>query len=114
VDVSTDIDGLTSEHIVFSHPVLPLILSHFLNLILRSPHTPIGFKRSYIVPIPKLKDTRSKAMSCNDFRAIAISSVLSKVFECCILEKFQSVFATEDNQFGFKKNLSCSQGSYCC
>ena len=24
-----DIDGLTSEHILFSHPVLLLILSHF-------------------------------------------------------------------------------------
>ena len=44
------------------------------------------------------KNTRSKAMSCNDFRAIAISPVLSKVFEYCILQKFQSVFATEDNQ----------------
>jgi len=51
-------------------------------------------------------------MSCNDFRAIAISPVLSKVFEYCILEKFQSVFATEDNQFGFRKNLSCSHAIY--
>ena len=66
-----DIDGLTSEHILFSHPVLPLILSHFFNLILRSRHVLIGFKRSYILPIPKPKDTRSKAMSCNDFRATA-------------------------------------------
>ena len=66
------------------------------------------------MPIPKLKDTRSKAMSCNDFRAIVISPVLglSKVFEYCILEKFRSVFATEDNQFGFKKNLSCSHAIY--
>ena len=37
-----DIDGLTSEHIRFSHPVLPLILSHFFNLILRSRHVPIS------------------------------------------------------------------------
>ena len=55
--------------------------------------------------------TRSKAMSCNDFRAIAISPVLSKVFEYCILEKFQSVFATEDNQCGFKKKLSCNHAA---
>jgi len=47
-------------------------------------------------------------MSCNDFRAIAISPVVSKVFEYCILEKFQSVFATKDSQFGFKKKLSCN------
>ena len=75
-----DIDGLTSEHILFSHPVLPLILTHFSSLILRSRHVPIGFKRSYIVPIPKPKDTRSKAMSCNDFRAIAILSLYYQKF----------------------------------
>ena len=68
--------------------------------------------RSYIVPIPKPNDTRSKAMSCNDFRAIAISPVLSKVFEYRILEKLQSVFATEDNQFGFQKKLSCNHAIY--
>ena len=65
-----------------------------------------------IVPFPKPKDTRSKAVSCNDFRAVAISPVLSNVFEYCILEKFQSVFVTEDNQFGFKKNLSCRHAIY--
>jgi len=64
------------------------------------------------VPIPKPKDTRSKRNVINDFRAIAISPVLSKVFEYCILEKFQSVFATEENQFGFKKHLSCSHAIY--
>jgi len=63
------------------------------------------------VPIPKPKDI-SKAMSCNDFRAIAINPVLLKVFEYCILKKFRSVFATEDNQFGFRKNLSCSHAIY--
>ena len=64
------------------------------------------------MPIPNPKDTRSKAMPCNDFRAIAVSPVLSKAFEYCILGKFRSVFATEDNQFGFKKNLSCSHAIY--
>jgi len=53
-----------------------------------------------------------QCLHCNDFRAIAISPVLSKVVEYCILQKFQSVFATEDNQFGFKKNLSCSHAIY--
>jgi len=75
-----DIDGLTSEHILFSHPVLPLILSHFFNVILRSRHVPIGFKRNYIVPIPKPKDTRSEAMSCNDFRAIALLALYYQKF----------------------------------
>jgi len=108
-----DIDGLTCEHLPFSHPLLPLILSHFFQLNITQPTcVPVSFKRSYIVPIPKPKDTRTKAMSCNDFRAITISHVLSKVFEYCILEKFQSLFATEDNQIGFKKKPSCNHTIY--
>ena len=60
-----DIDGLTSEHILFSHPIglLPVIISKLFRLILNVKFIPTGFKRSYIVPIPKPKDTRTKAMT---------------------------------------------------
>ena len=49
-------------------------------------------------------------MTCDDFRGIAINSILSKVFEHCILDKFKSFLSTNDNQFGFKKGLGCSHG----
>jgi len=55
------------------------------------------------VPIPKPKDVHSKAMTCNDVRGIAISPVIAKVFEHYFLSKFNSLFVTEENQFGFKK-----------
>ena len=58
---AADIDGLTSEHILLSHPVLPVIITRLFQLILLTQHIPSGFKYSYIVPIPKLKDTRTKA-----------------------------------------------------
>jgi len=48
------------------------------------------------------------AMTFNDFRGIAISPIISKVFEYCLLHSFQSLLATNDNQFGFKKGVSCS------
>ena len=60
------------------------------------------------MPIPKPSDVRTKAMTCNDFRGIAISPIISKVFEYCLLHSFQSLLATNDNQFGFKKGVSCS------
>ena len=75
-------------------------------------HVPAGFCHSYTVPLPKGKDCRSKAMTCNDFRGIAISSIISKVFELCILDKFKRYFLTEDNQFGFKKGLGCTHAIY--
>ena len=64
---------------------------------------PSGFKDSYIVPIPKAKNTRTKALTCDDFRGIAISSVLSKIFEHCILDRFRELFLPAENQFGLKK-----------
>jgi len=61
---AADIDGLTSEHVLFSHPILPVIMSRFSQLILCTQFIPNGFKRSYIVSIPKPKDTRTKAITC--------------------------------------------------
>ena len=70
-------------------------------------HVPTGFHYSYIVPVPKLKDCRTKSVSCDDFRGIAISAILSKVFEHCILDRFGSFFVSCDAQFGFKKRSGC-------
>ena len=109
---AADIDGLTSEHLLFSHPILPVIISRLFELILHSQYIPCRFKHSYIVPIPKPRDTRTKAITYDDFRGIAITPVLCKVFEYCFLDKFQSIFITDDNQFGFKKGRGCRHAIY--
>ena len=89
---AADIDGLTAEHILHSHPILSVILSKLFQLILKCRHVPTGFRYSYTVPIPKPKDCRTKAMKCDDFRGISISPILSKIFEYCILDRFHSFF----------------------
>ena len=92
--------------------MLSVILSKLFQLVLTSCHVPNGFKHSYIVPIPKSKDCRTKAMLCDDFRGIAISPVISKIFEHCLLKQLQLCVASNDNQFGFKKGLGCSHAIY--
>ena len=52
---AADIDGLTVEHLQYSHPVLAVLLSKFFKLIVSSHYIPASFKCSYIVPIPKVK-----------------------------------------------------------
>jgi len=79
---AADIAGLTSEHLQFSHPVLPVVFPKLFNIIFQRQCVPYGFKFSYIVPIPKVKNCRSKAKTCSDFRAIAISPILSKSIVC--------------------------------
>ena len=54
----------------------------------------MGWKTSYMVPMPEIKVCRSKAITCDDFRAIAISPILSKVFEYCVLSRFKHLLNT--------------------
>ena len=67
---AADIYVLTVEHLQYSHPVLSVLLSKFFLLITLCRSVPNGFKRSYIVPIPKVQDCQTKATSCDDFRGI--------------------------------------------
>ena len=64
------------------------------------------------IHLPKGNAILGKKLMVDDFRGISISSVLSKIFEHCILDRFSSFLATLDNQFGFKKGLSCSHAIY--
>jgi len=103
---AADIAGLTADHLLFSYPILPVVLTRLFRLILLSSHVADGFKLSYIVPVAKPKEYLSKSLSYDDFRAIAISAVISKIFEYCFLDTFGSLLACSDNQFGFKKGSS--------
>jgi len=67
----------------------------------------LAFGCSYTVPQSKLQDTRTKAVTTDDFRGIAISPIISKTFEHCVLKKFGDFFHTHENQYGFKKGRGC-------
>jgi len=51
-------------------------------------------------------------MTCDDYRGIAVSPILSKFFEYCLPDRFSNVFRTVDNQFGFKKSIRCNHATY--
>jgi len=69
------LDGLAVEHITFAHPAVVLLLVNLFQLIVKHHYVPRGFCCNYIVPLPKCHDARSKALTCDDFRGIAISSI---------------------------------------
>jgi len=106
------LDSLTGEHLMYCHPILSCILAKLFNLMLLCSHVPSSFGRSYTIPIAKVKDCRTKAMTTDDFRGIAISCVLSKVFEHCVFDRFKDYLSVSDNQFGFQKGLGCSHAIY--
>ena len=51
-------------------------------------------------------------MTCEDFRGIAISPIISKLFEYCFIEKFGDFLHTDCKQFGFKKGMGCNHALY--
>ena len=76
-------------------------------------HVPTQFGISCTVPL--LKESTSsynKNLTTDDFRGISIRLLLSKIFEHCVLRRFELYFKTSDNQFGFKKHLGCSRAIY--
>jgi len=107
------LDSLTAEHLQYCHPVLCSILTKLFNLMIKVGYVPDGFGLSYTVPLPKTNHScHIKSLTADDFRGISISAVISKVFERCFLDRFERFFETSDNQFGFKKNISCSHAIY--
>jgi hypothetical protein len=75
-------------------------------------HVPAAFGTSYTAPITKDNNVRGKAMLVDDFRGIAISPIISKIFESCILDRFKVFLTSDDNQYGFKNSLVCTHAIY--
>ena len=65
---------------------------------------PGGLLLSTLVPIPKNK--RGNKTDSNNYRAIAISSLLGKLFDLIVLSEQGSSLETDNLQFGFKKHSS--------
>jgi len=105
---AVNIDGLTAEHLQFCHSDVSLILEKLFNLMILCSYVPDGFRYSYIVRLQKLKACYSKSLTCDDFRAIACSPILTKVFEHCIFKRYEIFLLSSDNQFDFKKKVECN------
>ena len=64
------------------------------------------------VIIPIVKDKKGDLESKDNYRPIALTTVLSKLFEILILNRHQCLLQTTDNQFGFKKKHSTDMCVY--
>ena len=57
-----------------------------------------------VVLVPIVKDKTGKISSKDNYRPIALASVMSKVIERIILERIETCLLTSPNQFAFKSN----------
>lgn len=104
------VDGHYSDHLKNGTSRLETHLSLLFTSMLKHSFAPSGFRVSTIIPIPKNK--RNSLNESDNYRAIALSSILGKVLDNVILEKHEHVLSTSDLQFGFKKKHSTSQCTF--
>ena len=64
-------------------------------------YMPDKLMQSVIIPI--VKNKKGDITNMDNYRPIAITTVLSKILELIILSKFRHLLLTKDNQFGFKQ-----------
>ena len=96
------IDDLLSDN--FKNGILHLfnIISLLFTAMLNHGVAPTGLLLSTLFPIPKNK--RGNKCDSDNYRQIAISSLLGKLFDIIVLEEQADSLFTDLLQFGFKKN----------
>ena len=85
-------------------PLLTHYLSLLFSLMLSHCYTSTSFCVSTMIPIPK-----KGSGSMNDirnYRGIALSSLLSKVFDHCIIGNHYDSLRSDDLQFAYKSKIS--------
>jgi len=56
--------------------------------------------------IPLIKSKSADFTNVNNYRAIAVSTAASKLFECIVTEEYHSTSPEDMYQFGFKSHHS--------
>lgn len=97
---SAGLDALFAEHLVCAADRLIVLLSTLFTMMLQHSFIPSDLMNTVIVPI--LKDKKGSISDKENYRPIAVTSVVSKVVEAIILKRSGDKLDTAHNQFGFK------------
>ena len=95
-------DGISAENLKNACPKLAVILSLLFSAMLIHGFLPDDLMKCELIPVAK--DLGGDLSSSNNYRPIALASIMSKVFELVLLGRMKNFIHTSDNQFGFKAN----------
>lgn len=79
-------------------------------MMLSHSFVPKAFGLGIIIPI--IKNKQGDPSSIENYRPITLSPVISKLFESLLLELYSRYMRTDSLQFGFKKDLGCSNAIF--
>lgn len=85
-------DGVTPSTPKHCADQLSAVFTDIFNISLETCYVPACFKSSTIIPVPK----KSKITGLNDYRPVALTSVVMKSFERLVLSHLKSI--TDQNQ----------------
>ena len=95
---------LSSDHIIQAGADLSVHIGFLLSAAISHGTVPSDFSVNTILPIPKIKN--ASVTSSDNFRGIALSSILVKLFDNIVIHRFYDNLCTSELQFGFKSNSS--------
>ena len=97
------VDGtcnLYSDHLINGSKMLSVLLALLFKAMLSHGIAPNNLLESKIIPIPKNK--KKSLSDINNYRGIALSSIIGKVLDKVLISLHREVLSTCDMQFGFK------------
>jgi hypothetical protein len=96
------LDGIFSEHLKYASCRLLVLLSVCLSSLFTHGALPDSLVDVALVPV--ITDKSGNITSKDNYRPIALASIVSKVIEIIILNRICEFLTTTLSQFGFKKN----------
>ena len=103
-------DHMSSEHLQYLQPDVLSMIAVVLNIILNHGTVPDDLVYSLLKPL--IKDKNSDLSDKSNYRAVALSTTLSKVLELVLIERLQPFLTTNDAQFGFKTGHSTTHATF--
>ena len=101
---SCGLDGVNAEHLKHcSDRILPMLAMCFTGLFIHGVLPPSMIS---VVLVPIVKNKRISICSKNNYRPIALASIMSKLLEKIIYERVSEALETCSNQFGFNAKHS--------
>ena len=103
-------DLFMSDHVIHGGDALCIHLTFLFNCMMS--HIMVPKQMLIAVLIPITKNRRKSIYDSSNYRSIALSSIVGKVFDRMILDLHSDVLSTSDLQFGFKRKHSTSQCTF--
>ena len=95
---------LCSDNFIYGTEKLYYCITCIFNAMLVHGCAPGSLSMSVLIPIPK--DRRGNMSNIDNYRAIALSDIMSTIFDSIIIESQGKYLYTSDLQFGYKKHSS--------